>query len=256
LRALSKKLGIPVLAKEDGEHKLLGGYEAGDKKLWKKRGGDLRLIAKAEVKSYPNQGKWNFEDLDTDVAYVVVVGETLKKLKALRKETKQAAKQSRGFWEVRPEHNDALIWESTLDFAALFGSLGLGALTALIDAVGMYRSDAPKGSKPKPDAPEEDQVAFLRRRAAKIVVKGWKGVDFYRASPLEALITLSQLAENCGIELSPRIRGLAGQMDADLRERFPAEYKRDHEKQDVVDDPGDGDSDHELEAAQVDRGEK
>lgn len=85
--SISLAVGIPLYEKSDGAHLDLNVYEAADKKLFKDKHADLRLM--------PSKNEWNnFEGLNREIK-AVVIGETAEKRKKKAEKEKAAQPKSK-----------------------------------------------------------------------------------------------------------------------------------------------------------------
>lgn len=165
LQSAIKNLGIPLYEKKDGKYQVMT-YE--HEKLFKARNKDLRLIPRQEVRgTYIYQ---HFDGVEDDAFLVVMTGKTLQDKTAAVKEARVVIQQTQSAAERHNEmvdqHNRLLRWECTLPIKALFDGFNLAALEVMQEA-GFHWSadedDAPEGTKPAEDAPQEIKTDFMRR---------------------------------------------------------------------------------------------
>jgi ParB family chromosome partitioning protein len=223
LQSMSKQLGISAYLPGDGDFKVLDQFDPRENKLLGGSDGHLRLVPRAEVKHYYSQYESARKGLDTGIAYIAIVGEGLKKLKANKKADRQQAKALGGpdIGSMRTHKGDLLDWESTRYFSVLFEGLNFSAASALLNLVQTYRCPPPQGSKPAKDAGDDEQLLYLRRQLALATLSGMERGYSFNKPVSERAKGLYKIGEKLGVELPPAIREMAAEMDAEIESHFP-----------------------------------
>lgn len=216
---LSDSLGIPLYAKSDGAHLDLNVHESADKKLFRDRHADLRLM--------PAKNMWNnFEELNREIK-VVVVGATAEKRrkKVEAEKAKQPAKKKEPETDYELEHRLRALardveYRMAWEFAPIFATEldGLTNLAVLIRIGNEFNNAALKEAKPNKKAKKADQLKQVRRYVAYCMMVRAINVPWGETKPISKITKdLVKLAEELGVKLP---KDWSAQV-----EKFQAEYE-------------------------------
>lgn len=159
---LSDAVGVPFYQKGDGVFVKLNHYDDADKKLWKAKGPDLRLM--------PAKYMWNnFDGLDTNVCAVVIGQAAVKRAKkevAEGDQIEDGRKQeqhARAITTMKHAHETLFVWEvASRAFASLFDGLTNESVLFAIVNRGLFENYLPL-----PDELDNDDVIAAAKKIAK-----------------------------------------------------------------------------------------
>lgn len=151
-----KKIGVPLLTKEDGQFAKLDHHSKADVRLWEEKGADLRVTSR----SFSYMG--NFEGLD-NTTQAVVVGETYLKRKAtLEKKAGKEKQNQLSEAELRDLNASirAAKVQAMLKFSWNFASLLLSSPLDGINSVELLKFQFTEinGNPDFPEGMDEDEV--------------------------------------------------------------------------------------------------
>ncbi len=248
IQSASRQLKIALYTEADGPYMVLESDDGRQVNFFKEHHPDLRLISKDALKGnrrYFYQNEHYFKGIDDDYFLAVLVGKGLEEWKAVKKADRAAGKTETSRWQLLEKRKKDLQWQATTTFAELLGGLNFVAVSALIKNTYWEKSNFP--SPPKSTEPEDAQLAYLRRCAARHIISG---LVSYSDSSKSVVILAERLviaATQCGLTPPEDILSMAASFDEEINERFPEPAKDIVKDAQAEQDEDDKDSDPDAE---------
>lgn len=206
---MSKDMGIAVYQPEDGKYRLLDTYN--EKSLFAKKNKDLRLLPKDQWGGHAYQ---SFDGFDSELAWMVITGETLKK-RTEEKKTERAEEQNNedeveGILERAEE---ALTWAAAAEVARqLFEGFNEAAIDLLFHgSYGWRRISFLKGQEPTEE--HAQQVLWI----ARAMLDFDEDDDFQNFETAAQIVeALTKTCKGLSVKLPKALGKMAAEFDAQL----------------------------------------
>lgn len=220
----SRELKIALYTEEDGPFLDLDWYKPLQKDLWTKRGPDLRLIHRSQVKGYPSQ--YSMKGIDTDLFVAVVVGQSLADLKAEMKAERareKAGQQTMTRSTLYAAHKERLVWEAGGILAGeLLGMLNLASIEALATSCNLWFESGPTWAQPIARSTDEFRFDYYQHKLGiNMLYKLRSGIGYRDSSLVEYCEVLKYAFAKTGVEFPLRLLAEAKELDFQIEEQFP-----------------------------------
>lgn len=205
---MSKDLGMAIYQPEDGKYRLLDHYT--EKHLFAKKNKDLRLLPKAQWGGHVYQG---FDGLDSDLAWVVVTGETLKKRAVEKKQKREDVRSGMDLHESILENAaETLKWAVAREVQKMFEGFNQKAIELLFAApYGWSRPSFLAGEEPT-----EEHAQFVLWMARDMVDQADDEDNDGFETAAQMAESLTKTCKALGIKAPRQLGKMALEFDAQL----------------------------------------
>jgi hypothetical protein len=211
-------MGIPIYQTSDGKFRLLDTYSVTGKALVAKKSADLRLLPKDHWNGHMYQ---NADGFDSDLGWLVVTGETLKKSAEEKKQTRsgQEDKNDEPVEDrILDQAEEVLKWGAAAEVAKLFEGLSADAIDLLWSAAYGWRKNKFLDGQ---DPTEESQIQLMQ--IARGMVDHMDDDDDELKTAVQMLASLTRTCGTIGVKLPKGLGKIAAEFDAQIAEAVAAE---------------------------------